>query len=345
MIIVLDFFQEPLLFEIGDDLFPAGEAVKARVGSSRLVHDAGIVHDLEARQVVAIADLVIVAIMGGRDLQGACAEFPLDMVVENHRDDTVGQRQPDAYFLEMGVAFVIRVHGNGGVAQHGLGAGGGDDHVAGAVGIGVADMVELARLVLVLDLVIGKGGVAAGAPVDDIVALVDESFLVEADKDGAHRPRQPFVHGEAFPVPVAGAAKVLELVDDGAAFFLAPLPDALDELLPAEIVPVLALVGELALHHILGGDAGVVCPRHPEGVAAAHPLVANQDILHGVVQGVADMEHACDVGRRDDDGKRRFPLLHHCLEVFLLKPFFIPAGLDLFELVRLCQLGAGSLVI
>ena len=50
-------------------------------------------------------------------------------------------------------------------------------------------------------------------------------------------------------------------------------------------------------------DARMVGAGHPEGVVAAHAVVAGQDVLQGVVQCMADMQHAGDVGRRDDDGK------------------------------------------
>ncbi len=81
-----------------------------------------------------------------------------------------------------------------------------------------------------------------------------------------------------------------------------PLPDPLDELLAAEVVPVCALLGQLALDHVLGGDAGVVGAGHPERVVALHALPADEDVLERVVQRVAHVQDAGDVGRRDDDG-------------------------------------------
>ncbi len=53
----------------------------------------------------------------------------------------------------------------------------------------------------------------------------------------------------------------------------------------------------------LRGDAGVVGAGHPEGVVALHPLEADDDVLQRVVEGVAEVEGAGDVRRRDDDGE------------------------------------------
>ena len=78
----------------------------------------------------------------------------------------------------------------------------------------------------------------------------------------------------------------------------------LDELLAAEIGALLLALVQLPLDHHLGGDPGMVHADHPERVLALHPGVADEDVLQRVVERVADMERAGDVGRRDDDGER-----------------------------------------
>ena len=49
-------------------------------------------------------------------------------------------------------------------------------------------------------------------------------------------------------------------------------------------------VGELALDHHLGGDAGVVGAGQPERVVAAHAVPADGDIDLGVLEHVAHVE-------------------------------------------------------
>ena len=60
-------------------------------------------------------------------------------------------------------------------------------------------------------------------------------------------------------------------------------------------------LGELALDDHLGGDAGVVGARLPQHVAAVHPLIAAEHVLQRVVERVAHVQVAGDVGRRNDD--------------------------------------------
>ena len=75
---------------------------------------------------------------------------------------------------------------------------------------------------------------------------------------------RPVVHGEALARPVDAVAELAHLAEDPAAGLLLPLPDPLDERLAAEVVPGQALLGELALDDVLGGDAGVVHAGQPE---------------------------------------------------------------------------------
>ena len=66
-----------------------------------------------------------------------------------------------------------------------------------------------------------------------------------------------------------------------------PLPDALFELFAAQVAAVDAFFGELALHHHLGGDAGVIGAGQPERVVAEHAVPADGDIDLGVLEHVA----------------------------------------------------------
>ena len=66
---------------------------------------------------------------------------------------------------------------------------------------------------------------------------------------------------------------------------------------------VAAGLGQLALHHHLRGDAGVIRARLPEHALAAQPLEADQHVLQRVVERMADMQRTGDVGRGDDDAE------------------------------------------
>ena len=133
---------------------------------------------------------------------------------------------------------------------------------------------------------------------------MDQPTVVEIDEHLDNRARKVRVHGELLSRPVHRAAEAAQLAGDGAAAFRLPFPHLGDEIL-ARIVGALVLPRlELALDHHLRGDTGVIGADHPQRILAAQPLVTNHHVLQRVVERVADVQAAGDVGRRVDDRER-----------------------------------------
>ena len=114
----------------------------------------------------------------------------------------------------------------------------------------------------------------------------------------------------------------------------------LDERLAADVGALQPLAVEVALDHHLRGDAGMVGADHPQRVLALHPRVADEDVLQRIVERMADVQRAGDVGRRHDDreGLGVGPLR---AEQPLPFPMGIPAGLDRAGFEGLGKLGHG----
>ena len=274
--------------------------------------------------MVALADFEVVEVMRRRDLDRAGAGGLVRVVVTDDRDAASDQRQDNMLADQVLVADVFRIDRNGGVAEHGFGPGGGDDDVVTglvgvdlgilvignrmlvghAVGQRVAEMPQVSLDLDLLDLEVGDRRQQLRIPVDQPLVLVDQPFLVEADKHFQHRARQPLVHGEALARPVARCAKPLELVEDHAAGLVFPLPDLFDERFAPDLAAVDLPLGQLPLDHHLRGNARVVHARLPEHVLAQHAMVAHQNILKRVVERVPHVQRAGHIRRRDHDAKR-----------------------------------------
>src|SRR6185312_185139 len=239
---------------------------------------------------------------------------------------------------EVGEALVVRVEGHRRVAEHRFRPGGGHDDALVAPLHRIGDVVELALHRLHLHFEVGNRRAQGRGPVDHVLAAADEPFAVEAHEGLAHGVGEPGVHGEALARPVAGGPHQIELLADVALVLLLPPPHPLQEALPAELTPAGAFEAKLALHHELGGNAGVIGARQPEGVVALHAAPAGEQVLERRLEGVADVELAGDVGGRDHDaegGLRRGGLGP---EVLLLRPAPLPdllVGLGLEALVHL----------
>ena len=247
------------------------------------------------------ADLEVRRVVSGRDLHRPRAERRVDCVVGDDGNEPVHQRQPDLAPDEAAIALVIGMHRHGGVAEHRLGPGGGHHQAAAAVGQGIPQVPEPPLGLLLLGLLVGKGGETAGTPVDDVVPAVDQTLLVQPHEGLAYRPREPFVEREVGPRPVRRAADRLELLEDRGAGAAHVGPHPLDECLPAQVEPGQPLLGLEPLDHVLGRDARVIGTGEPERAAAAHALEADQHVLHRVVEAVPRVQLSGDVGRRHHD--------------------------------------------
>ncbi len=257
------------------------------------------------RQGVPLADLEVVEIMGGRDLYRAGALLRVGVGVGNDGDTPADQGKDGEFADKIGKPRILGMHRHGGIAQHGFGAGGsdGDETVRRALDR-VGDVPEISGQFPAFDLEVGNGGLEFRVPVHQPPVAVDQPLAVQRDEHFAHRGRQALVHGEALARPVQRGAEAAQLAGDGAAQLGLPLPDAFQEPRAAECLAADPLLGQQALHHHLGGDAGMVGAGLPEHVAALHAAPADQRVLHRESQRMPHVQAAGDVRRRDHDGER-----------------------------------------
>jgi hypothetical protein len=118
--------SRPLGLQFVQDLLACHVAVQALVfGRGQVVHPGVQGQDVDGGQVVALAHLPVVEIVGWGDLHHAGAEFPVHVVVGDDGDGPLGHRQAHALADQVGVALIGRVHRHGGVTQQGFRAGGG----------------------------------------------------------------------------------------------------------------------------------------------------------------------------------------------------------------------------
>ena len=336
---------EPLLGQRGLDRLAGLEAIHSLERAGLGGHAPVRADDRQERQPVPLRNREVVEVVGRRDLHRAGPELRVhEHGVGDHRELPAGHRVAHVLPHHGAPAIVVGVHGDGGVAQHGLRAGGGHHDLAGSVGQRVGEAPQLPGVVLlVVHLEVGERGVAARAPVDELLGPVDEPLLPQPHEDLADRAGEPLVHGEALALPVEGGAQRLVLHPDAGAVLLLPCPDPAQELLAPQVVPALLLGPlQLLLHDHLGGDARVVGAGEPEHVEPAHALPADEDVLDGGGERVAEVQGAGDVGRRKDDGEGRpGPVVLVGVEVPALEPGAVPAGLDVGVVVGLRQLGRG----
>ena len=355
--VIVDADQQAGFVKISNDLFTRFKAIQAGVFGwqgavdgfvelavevehlSSSQHFGVFVEDVQQRQVVALADFVVIEIVGRGDFHAAGAEFRIAVVVSYDRDAAANQWQLYEFADQSLVAFVFRVYRNGSIAEHGFRAGGGNHQVIqtfsrlGAVSQRVAKVPQEAFLVVVFNLKVGDGGVQLGVPVDQTLAAIDQAVFVQAYKGFFHGFGQAVIHGETFAAPVYGRAKATDLTADITAGLIFPFPDFIEEFFATQVVAVQTLCFDLTLNQHLGGDTGVVGARLPQGVATLHAAETDQGVHDRVVETVTHVKAAGDVRRRDHDGVRVARALRG--KIILFFPGFVPGSFNGVRLVGL----------
>ena len=248
---------------------------------------------------------VIVGVVGRSNLNEAGTEVGVNVPILKDGDLSVDDGELDGLTHKGGLLGILRGDSDARVAEHGLGARGGDDDVILAVdrlGQRVAQVPQVALLVLILGLVVRDSGGAVGAPVDDALAAVNQTIVVPVAEDLAHGLGIVLVHGEALVVEVDGAAHALDLLDDDAAVLVGPIPAGVDKLVATNLQAANALLFELLVDLGLRGDTGVVGAEHPARGLAAHAGHTDDSVLDGVIGSVTHMKLTGHIGRRNGDG-------------------------------------------
>ena len=268
---------------------------------------AGLVHDHRHRQVVALAQREVVRVVRRGDLHGTSAELRVDVVVGHHNHLAIWQeRVRQGLAHQFRVALVLRVHGNGHVAQHRLHTGGRHDHMGlGIVQGAVADAHQLALVVGINDLDVGNSSLQHRGPVHHAIRPVDQAGVKKLLEHGLHRAGQAIVQSEALARPIHRITDGAHLALDHATVLVLPLPDLVHEGLAAIVEAILALgFLQVGLDLRLGGNTRVVRARQPQDLEALHALTASHRIHQGVVQCVAHVQLAGHVRRRQHNAKR-----------------------------------------
>ena len=208
--------------EVFFNLFAHVEAVHAYVQAGGFAQGAVVVEDVDARQVVLLAQHVVVHVVGRRHLQTARTELYVHVIILNDGDDTTYKGHDDFLTLQPLVLGVGRIDTHGRIAHDSLRAGRGNYGIATAFGIAVNhftlgagfarhvvighiifQIVELAVLFLINHFLVAQGGQRLGVPVHHAHTAVDESLVIQVDKHLDDALAALLVHGEGRAVPVA----------------------------------------------------------------------------------------------------------------------------------------------
>ncbi len=118
--------HQPGEAHIFPQLFASIEAIQPLVGAAVGIDTRGFIQDGDDRQAVALADGIIVGVVPGGHFERAAAELAVDIFIGDDRDEPPQHRHADLASDQLLVALVFGMNRHGGIAQDGLGPGGGN---------------------------------------------------------------------------------------------------------------------------------------------------------------------------------------------------------------------------
>ena len=150
-------------------------AIEFGAGSS---HHTMLIHDHDHLDVMALAHLEVIWIVGGSYLDCASSELGIDQFIFDDRDVAIDEWKEDLLADKVLITRISWMDGDCAIAEHRLGASGGDgdrDLV-----IAVTDLDELTFIITMFDFYIRKCSEAAWTPVDDPLCAIDQLLLIES---------------------------------------------------------------------------------------------------------------------------------------------------------------------
>ena len=305
---------------------------------------------------MSLAESVVVDIVCRSNLQATGTELDVNIAVFDNRDNTVYERNDNLMSAQPLVLRVLRVDTHGSIAHDSLRTCGGNNGIVAAVGIlmqnltltasrhnrvsiGVSHIVaqieQMALLVAIDNLLGRKHGLCLRVPVHHTQSAVDESLLIEVDKNLEYALRALLVHSECSAIPVAACSKTAQLLEDDATVLVGPVPSMLKELLASKVALLDALLGEAVYHLSLSSDRSVVGARYPTSVLSLHTCTTHENVLYSIVEHVAHVQHASHVRRRYNDSVG-LTSVGLAAEELVVKPVLIPFRLHCLWVVLRC---------
>ena len=80
--------------------------------------------------------------------------------------------------------------------------------------------------------------------------------------------------------------------------------------------------------------------RLPQRIVALHSLIADQNILHGIIQRMSHMQLSRDIWRRDHNGKGCLCAIHLGVEILFVHPLLVQSVLDPLGIIRFRKFSA-----
>ena len=248
---------------------------------------------------------IVIDIVCRRNFKAARTKLDVHIVVFDDGDDTVYQRHDDFLAAQPLVLGVIRVDTHGRIPHNRFGARSSHDRITAIFAFDfIAEIIQFTMLFLVNHLFIGEGGQCFRVPIDHSHPAINQTLVIEIDKDPDNACAARIVHRKGCTIPVARRTEFSQLLEDNSSVLISPGPGMFQELFARKIRLLDTFFGQFVHYLSLRSNRRMIRARNPAGILAFHSGTADKDILNRVVKHVSHVKDTRNIRGRDDDGVR-----------------------------------------
>ena len=123
-----NFYQKSQCIQVCYHGFSCLITIHACIFAAQFVNRRIVIHDIDLRQIMSLANLKVVRVVCRCDLYASGSKFFIYVRIRDHRDLTISQRQLQHLADQILVSFIFRVYGNGRISKQCLRTSGRDLH-------------------------------------------------------------------------------------------------------------------------------------------------------------------------------------------------------------------------
>ena len=338
-------FHQAGCFQVFFDLLTNVETVHADIQTTGFADRTVIIEYIDRGQIIFFAQHIVVHIVCRSHFQATGTELDIHIIILNHRDHAVYQRNNHFLPFQPSVLRIVRIDAHGRIPHDRFGTGCRNNRITPfrITFHLITKVIQFAMFFLIYNFFIGQGGQCFRIPVHHTDTAIDQSFLIEIDKNLDHAFGTQFVHRESRTVPITRRSQLTQLFKDDTSVLFLPFPSMFKKVFTCQVCLLNPLLCKAIHDFCFGCNRSVIRSRYPASVLPLHTGTADQNILDGIVKHVSHMKHASDVWGRNDD-RIRLTAVWFRLEKAVIQPILIPLTLYFCGVVLTCNFHIVSLL-
>ena len=280
------------------------ETVHAYVHACGFRERAVVVENVDRGEIILLTEHVVINIVSGSHLKATSTKLDIYIFIFNNRDATTNDGHNDVLAFEPFILGVIRIDTHGRIAHDGFGASS-CNYCITTFSITfylIAEVIKFRIFFLIHNFLVRECGLSSGVPVYHAHTTINQSLIVEVNKNLDNAFRALIVHGESGAIPVARRTYTAQLLKDDTTMFFGPFPSVLQEFFTGKVGLLNTAFSKSIYYLCFGCYRSVVGTRHPTSILTFHTRTAHENVLNGVVEHVPHVEHTSNIGWRNHHG-------------------------------------------